>query len=311
MKQQQNPTTASNEANEANEAADSVRFWGVRGSIPSPGPHTAQVGGNTSCVEVNLAGERVIIDGGSGLRQLGTAHGALPLDAHLLFSHLHWDHIQGVPFCGPLYNPRSRVRMLGPADLHAALAKQMSGPTFPVSLEVMGARLSFEPIRPGATLRIGAITVRTAPLSHPGGAIGYRLEHAGRAVVYASDTEHPEHGLDAALLELAANADVLIYDAQYTPEEYPQRVGWGHSTWLKGCELAEAARARALVLFHHDPTRDDDAVAAIEATARARFAGARAAREGLVLTLDTRGEAKGSAGAAMTRGDAARDGVHL
>ena len=262
-----------------------VRFWGVRGSIPSSGPSTAGVGGNTSCVEVRLGGRRFILDGGTGLHRLGMAQASVLLEAHLLFGHLHWDHIQGVPFFGPLFDPRSRVAMVGPAGLKQTLDAQMSGPSFPVGMEVMGARKRFEELSPGDAVTVGDVQITTAPLSHPGGGLAYRLQHGDVSVVYACDTEHPRTGLDRALLRLATDATVLIYDAMYLPHEYPSRVGWGHSTWEQGVRLALAARVSRLLLTHHDPTRDDEGVARMEQSAAMAFAGARAAREGMCIAL--------------------------
>jgi len=266
---------------------DAIRFWGVRGSIASPGPATARVGGNTSCIEVTLGDKRIILDAGTGLRQLGSAHGALPIDAHLLLSHLHWDHIQGIPFFGPLFNPQSQIHVIGPNAVHQALTRQMSMPTFPIGMDLFAARLSFEPIQAGARFKIGEVDVRTAPLNHPGGAIAYRLSCGDRSLVYACDTEHPAQGIDTNLLELARGVDVLIYDSQYLPEEYPARVGWGHSTFEKGAELAHEAGVGALILTHHDPSRDDDAVAEIETRARKLFANSFAAKEGMAVELAT------------------------
>lgn len=263
-----------------------LRFWGVRGSIAAPGKQTSTVGGNTACVELRLAGQRIILDGGTGLRKLGMAQGAEPLVAHVLFGHLHWDHIQGVPFCGPLFNPASRVTMMGPPGLEQALARQMSLPTFPVTMEAMGADIEFQPLAAGASLDLGQVRVTTAPLNHPGGGVAYRLEGGGHSVVYACDTEHPASGLDADLLRLARGATVLIYDAQFLPDEYPSRVGWGHSTYADGARLARAAGVEQLVLTHHDPNRDDTQVHAVEQAARVLFPATRAAREGEVLELD-------------------------
>ncbi|MCC6750371.1 MAG: MBL fold metallo-hydrolase [Deltaproteobacteria bacterium] len=264
-----------------------VRFWGVRGSVPCPGPATAEVGGNTSCVEVRLGGERILLDGGTGLRQLGLRQAGLPLEATLLFGHLHWDHIQGVPFCAPLYHPQSRVRLVGPQGLLRALATQMSGgPTFPIGLEALSAQLAVEPIDAGARFRVGSVEIATTALRHPGGVIGYRLTAHGRSVVYACDVEHAAEGLDAPLVELARGADLLVYDAQYLPEEYPAKVGWGHSTFERGAALARAAGVGQLALTHHDPSRTDAAVAELEARARALFPRTVAAREGLTLRLD-------------------------
>jgi len=269
----------------ANAPSNAIRFWGVRGSIASPGSHTTGVGGNTSCVEICLAGERILLDGGTGLRALGQARGPAPLEATLLFGHLHWDHIQGVPFFGPLFHPQSRLRLVGPAGLEAALRGQMSGPVFPVSMEAFNAGLTLENVAPGARLQVGEVTVTTTALDHPGGCIGYRLEHAGHAVVYAVDHEQRGVTLDPALVDLAAGAEVLIHDAQYLPEEQAGKVGWGHSTYVQAVQLAVAAGVQTLVLTHHDPTRDDVAVLQIEQRARQLFPGTWAAREGLTLEL--------------------------
>jgi phosphoribosyl 1,2-cyclic phosphodiesterase len=262
-----------------------VRFHGVRGSIPSPGPRTARVGGNTSCVEVRRGELRLVLDAGTGLRRLGLAAGTAPVRAHLLFSHLHWDHIQGIPFFGPLFDRRSEVAMIGPAGLQAALATQMSRPTFPVTTEMLPAAIRHTEIRPGARFTVGDLDVTTAPLNHPGGAIGYRLAWDGGALVYACDVEPRAGGHDPALVDLARGADLLIIDAQYLPEEYPAKVGWGHGTYEDAAEVAAAAEVGELVLTHHDPGRDDLAVARLERRARHEFARTRCAREGLVLEV--------------------------
>ncbi|HZS37596.1 MAG TPA: MBL fold metallo-hydrolase [Polyangia bacterium] len=280
-----------------------VRFWGVRGSIASSGSRLAQVGGNTSCVEVRCgepgAEQTIILDAGTGLRDLGAElmrRG--PVDAALLVSHFHWDHIQGFPFFVPAYVPGNRVAIYGGgggarpgggcASLRAAFEAQMRAPHFPVDLGAMRATLEFREVSPGARFNLGAVEVRTAAARHPNGCLAWRLDFDGRSVVYATDHEHDDSGRpDAGLLELARGADVLIYDAQYTPEEYAAgKRGWGHSTAEEGARLAAAAGASQLVLFHHDPGRDDWQVACIEAETRGRFPLTVAAREGLVLTLD-------------------------
>jgi len=270
-----------------------IRFWGVRGSIASPGPDTATVGGNTSCVEVCCDSTRIILDAGTGLRKLGIEmmRGPDPRRASLLLSHLHWDHIQGIPFFAPAYVRSSELTIYGhessAASLQSALAKQMSSPVFPVELDDLPATINLRPIRDGASVLIGSARVTARRLNHPGGVMGYRIDHGEHSVVYATDTEHYAC-VDPVLRELAEGADILIYDAQYTPEEYggevgPPRVGWGHSTFEAGARLAEEAGVRQLVLFHHDPMRDDDAVAALERRACARFRNTIAARESLVL----------------------------
>ncbi len=280
-------------------AADAVtlRFWGVRGSCPAPGPATAGVGGNTSCVTVEASGELLILDGGTGLRALGDqllARG--PVDTAILFSHVHWDHIQGIPFFAPIFRSDTRLAMWGAPEhmtLEAVMQRQMGGPTFPVPLDRVPAELSFHPIDPGAIASIGPFRITVAGLRHPNGVHGYRIESGGRSIVYATDTEHQAGTIDAGLVALARGADLLIYDAQYTPAEYlgqigPARIGWGHSTWEEAVRVASAAGVGQLVLFHHDPTHDDPAIAAIEASAAAILPGTIAAREGLTIELEAR-----------------------
>jgi phosphoribosyl 1,2-cyclic phosphodiesterase len=273
-----------------------IRFWGVRGSIASSGSRVQQVGGNTSCVEVRCGEQTLVLDAGTGLRELGAElmrRG--PVDVALLVSHFHWDHIQGFPFFVPAYVPGNRIAIHGGAggaeapSLRAAFEAQMRAPHFPVALDAMRAALEFHEVAAGARFSVGAVEVRTAAARHPNDCLAYRLDFAGRSVVYATDHEHDagEGELDRGLCELARGADVLIYDAQYTPEEYAAgKRGWGHSTAEEGARLAAAAGVGQLVLFHHDPTRDDWQVARIEAETRGRFPATLAAREGLVLTLD-------------------------
>jgi phosphoribosyl 1,2-cyclic phosphodiesterase len=273
-----------------------IRFWGVRGSVPSPGPETAEVGGNTSCVEVVAGDTRIILDAGTGMRRLGNqllARG--PVDATVLLSHVHWDHIQGIPFFAPVYVPGSKISFVsgaGAMPLRDALHAQMRKPHFPVDMNDLPSHLSFDDLRDKAKTQIGDVAVTLTKANHPDAVYAYRLEHEGRSVVYATDTEHYSC-VDQRLVTLARDADVLIYDAQYLPDEYagkngPTRVGWGHSTWDAGVELARAAGVGKLVLFHHDPMRTDDGVRAIEALARGEFKETVAAREGLELTLGAR-----------------------
>ncbi len=263
-----------------------IRFWGVRGSIASPGPETAQVGGNTSCVEVRCGKERIVLDAGTGLRSLGNAlvKTGEPQSLTLLLSHFHWDHIQGLPFFVPAYMPQTKLVVVGSSDgrhsLRDKLSRQMTEPHFPVQLDDLSANLSYREARAGGRFDVGGgIEVRVARLNHPGGVFAYRIEHEGKSIVYATDTEHYAC-VDPALRALAEGADVLIYDAQYTPEEYQSKVGWGHSTFASGAEVAKSAGVKKLVLFHHDPQRTDAGVAAIEDAARVLFPETIAAREG-------------------------------
>ncbi len=268
-----------------------VRFWGVRGSVASPGPDTVKVGGNTSCVEVLAGSTRIILDAGTGLRRLGdTLLGQGPVEATVLLSHLHWDHIQGLPFFAPLYVPNTRLHIVsGPCGTPCRdiLRRQMSAPTFPVDLEALPAALSFQEVRERQRFVVGDAEITVARANHPDAVYAYRIEHGGRSVVYATDTEHYAC-VDPRLRALARGADLLIYDAQYLPTEYTgeagmSRVGWGHSTWEAAVSLAEAAGVGQLALFHHDPSRDDEGVARIEALARRRFGDTVAACEGMRL----------------------------
>jgi phosphoribosyl 1,2-cyclic phosphodiesterase len=271
-----------------------VRFLGVRGSIATPGAHTI-AGGNTACVEVTAGDSRVIIDAGTGLRQLGDermAHG--PRASTILLSHLHWDHISGLPFFTPVYVPGHTVEIMsgpnGVMPLADAMRELFRAPFFPVDYAQLGGNLVTRELKANDRFAVGAINVTMAKLNHPDPVYGFRLEHGGRAIVYATDTEHYAC-VDPTLAKLAAGADVLIYDAQYTPAEYPSKVGWGHSTWQAGVDLARAAGVPQLVLFHHDPGRTDVQLAAIEAEARAAYPGTIAAREGTVLVASARAAA--------------------
>jgi phosphoribosyl 1,2-cyclic phosphodiesterase len=283
-----------------------LSFWGVRGSLPSPGPDTVIVGGNTACVEVTGGGSRVILDAGSGLRALGDSLVAKGehRDVDVLLSHVHWDHVMGLPFFTPLYIPGARVRVhAGPLGipLNDVLAKQMQQPMFPIDLTSVGADVSTHELPRRGVMDFGALTVHTAELNHPDPVTAYRVSYGGRSIVYATDTEHRDGMIDGTLASLARGADVLIYDAQYTPEEYagkvgPSKRGWGHSTYAAGVELARAAGVKTLVLFHHDPRRSDDGVADIVRRARELFPETVAAREGLSIRLEAhRAETRGPA----------------
>lgn len=263
-----------------------VRFLGVRGSIATPGPDKT-CGGNTACVEVTAGDTRIIIDAGTGLRALGDErmkHG--PRHSTILLSHLHWDHVAGLPFFTPIYVPGHRVEIAsgpnGVMSLDAAMRDLFRAPFFPVDWAQIQDQVSTRELRANDKFQIGDIAITMAKLNHPDPVYGFRLEHAGQSIVYATDTEHFAC-VDPMLKKLAAGADILIYDSQYTPDEYPSKVGWGHSTWLAGAELARAAGVPQLVLFHHDPNRTDDALAKIEAEAASDLPGTVAAREGMVL----------------------------
>jgi phosphoribosyl 1,2-cyclic phosphodiesterase len=278
-----------------------VKFWGVRGSIPTPGPDTVHFGGNTSCVEVRAAKALLVFDGGTGLRLLGKELvRQMPFEAHIFFSHVHWDHIQGFPFFDPAFVPGNSIHLYGGNNvsrtLEETLAGQMDHPSFPVHLTDMGAKMTFNDLFEGQSLEVDAgdgakVRVTTGRGNHPNGVWAYRIDHAGRSVVYATDTEHYAV-TDPKLAKLARAADVLIYDAQYTPEEYAgtagtggPKVGWGHSTFDAAVQLAKVAGVNQLVLFHHDPMQSDAAVRDKEKRAKALFSNTIAAYEGLVIEL--------------------------
>lgn len=282
-----------------------VRFWGVRGSIACPGAGTVRYGGNTSCVEMRVGNQLLIFDGGTGLRVLGQSLlPEMPLDAHLFFTHSHWDHIQGFPFFVPAFVKGNRFHIYGAiapngSTIEQRLTDQMLHPNFPVPLQVMGADLKFHDLEVGDSVTLSDtlsdITVETALLNHPGEAIGYRINWQNQAVAYVTDTEHFPDRLDENVLHLAREADLLIYDATYTDEEYhnpkSSKVGWGHSTWQEAVKIAKAASVKKLVIFHHDPLHDDNFMDQVrEATAR-QFPNSVVAWEGLTIDLASHGPA--------------------
>lgn len=270
-----------------------VRFWGVRGSTPTPQAENLRFGGNTACVEVRTpSGDCLIFDAGTGIRELGRqllqeAAGE-PLHANVFLTHFHWDHIQGLPFFAPLYGAANSVAFYSGKtgrSLRETLEGQMAQPYFPVDFAKVAAQRSFRELDAESAVAVGGATVRSFPLNHPQGASGYRIEAGGGVIVYATDFEHGNRELDEILLRNAKDADILICDTQYTPAEYERHRGWGHSTWLHAAQLAREANARQLVLFHHDPSHDDHAMARIQTEARAEFPNTAAAWEGLTASL--------------------------
>jgi phosphoribosyl 1,2-cyclic phosphodiesterase len=270
-----------------------VRFWGVRGSLPTPGRKTVRYGGNTACVEVRLDERRVILDAGSGLVEFVAATAAEPgpVNTDLLLSHTHYDHICGLPFYTPLFRPNNEIRIWAgrlnhdvPADV--AVRSSMTPPLMPDMVSLIRARVDYHEFAVGSELDLGGgVTVRTAMLQHPGGCVGYRIEWSGYAMVYATDTAHGHPTADAALRALCQGAGLLIYDAMFTDDEFPSRSGWGHSTWRAGVRLAEQCGVRQLALFHHAPFRDDTAMAKLVGDAALARPRTIAAREGLELTV--------------------------
>ncbi|MFZ5468796.1 MAG: MBL fold metallo-hydrolase [Myxococcota bacterium] len=274
-----------------------IRFWGVRGSVAASGSQVARIGGNTSCLEVTHQGHRLILDAGTGIRGLGEEllHAGQPVCATLLFSHLHWDHVQGFPFFTPAYLPTSQLTLYGPpagteGDLASVLAKQMEPPNFPVPLSAMRARLRFSTATPGAPLEIGPFRVLPFKVPHPQGCLGYRIDAGEKRFVYMTDVELSLATLTPQILSAMEGADALCLDAQYTPDEYrgasgPSRKGWGHSTMIDAAQVACAAGAKRLFLFHHDPAHNDDTVEAMAEEARNHFERSEPARENKRIIL--------------------------
>jgi phosphoribosyl 1,2-cyclic phosphodiesterase len=271
-----------------------LRVWGARGTIPTPGADHARCGGNTACLAMRLgANEHVVLDCGSGLREFGRSL-AEPGNGerrvfHVLLSHYHFDHLEGLPYFQPLYDPRSEIEFYGfepeGRSVRETLENLIRPPYFPVALAGVPSRLRF--LRAGPEpLRVGAVTASSLPLNHPDGSLAWRLEYGGRRVLFATDHEHGNDAIDAGLERFADGADLLIYDATYVPSEYESmRRGWGHSTWYAAVALARAARVRRLVLFHHHPDHSDDELERLLEFARADFPATDLAREGQEFTL--------------------------
>lgn len=286
--------------------AYTVTFWGTRGSIPTPGPSTARYGGNTPCVAVEGAGgELVILDAGTGIRALGNRladrhNGAV--QAEILLSHAHWDHIQGLPHFKPFFAPGNAVRIWGSRQgsmsLEAILRQQMDPAVFPVPLDALSARLTVQHIEPGE-FTIGAFRVRAMRLRHPGTTLGYRLTPTagGPSMAYVTDNElgeGPDYGTPNSwrsdFMQFLDGVTLLIHDAMYTPEQLASHRGWGHSSFAQAIAIAREARVPQLVLFHHEPEHDDRALDALVAAAQRAVPGGGppeviAAREGLQLAL--------------------------
>ncbi len=292
-----------------------VRFWGTRGSIPTPGRATYRYGGNTSCVEIRIEDKLFICDGGTGLRELGVdllrTSGGAPIVAHFLFSHMHWDHIQGFPFFAPIYQPMNTFHIYGsrPGDtrFHSLLSGQMRSSYFPVDFSELNANIVANELGEDGTRVIDGVTVRCLEQRHPGGSYAYSLEKDGYKVVYATDNEidlilgdptlpirEPDapRAIPADIVDFCRNADLLIIDGQYTDAEYRKYTGWGHNRATTATDLAIAANVKQLAIYHHDPMQSDKDVEAKIEHCRVRVAQQGSsvfvfpAREGVELRID-------------------------
>lgn len=272
-----------------------VRYWGVRGSIPCPGTSTLRLGGNTSCVEVSADGETIILDAGSGIRALGSRlmKEGKPVRASLFFTHVHHDHIQGLPFFVPAFLPTTQLKIYGERKgdfgIREIISGVMTAPFFPVPIAALRAQIEYHDIKEGDAVKVGSnVTVIAGRLNHPNGALGYRIESVekGRKRVFAhiTDTEHQAEP-DQNVIALIRDADAFSYDSSYTPQEYETKKGWGHSTWAEGIKVAKLARAKRYLLWHHDPSHSDKDMEKILADARKEFKATLLSYEGLELSL--------------------------
>lgn len=267
----------------------SLRCWGVRGSTPTPGSSTLRYGGETACFEIRAGDALVLVDCGSGARNLGMElcqAGARSFD--LFFTHTHLDHICGLPFFKPAYDPNFAVtawagHFQGETDLVEIVGRIMSPPIFPVAAKTLKA-VEFKSFTAGDQIpRSDDLEIRTIRLNHPGGACGYRFDYHGKSICIITDHEHGDPDVDAALPGFVEGADVMIYDAMFTDEEYDTFKGWGHSTWQKAVELAKTAKVKTPVLFHHDPRRSDEELDEIGMAAQSAYPGMLVASEGMIL----------------------------
>jgi phosphoribosyl 1,2-cyclic phosphodiesterase len=296
-----------------------LKIWGVRGSIPVPGQTTTRYGGNTSCIEVRADGELIVLDAGSGIRGLGLAleneFGSNPINLSLLITHVHWDHIQGFPFFVPAYNDKNKIQIFGydgaGSGLQEILKGQMATPFFPVELYDLPGKIDIQKLE-SMDFKIGNVRVRSRFMNHPGVCVGYRILASKGSIAYLPDHEPYEafklhsaksHLLSpeqtkkraredrAELVKFLQGADVLVLDTQYTDEEYQSHIGWGHGSLSTAISLALDANVRKLVLFHHDPTHDDDMIDNMLQTARKiaakseSYLEVEAAREGAEITV--------------------------
>lgn len=274
------------------QASYKLRFWGVRGTVPTPDLDKLRYGGNTSCLAVALGEhEHLILDCGSGVRLLGNALAKrkppAPTRYHIFFSHYHLDHIDGLPYFHPLYDANSTITFhgfeAGGRSIRQILETLISPPFFPVTLAHVPAKVDYVATN-GRSFDFGDVRVSCLPLRHPDGSLSYRLEHGDRRIVFATDHEHGDETTDTALVKFSEDADYLIYDATYLRAEYESlRKGWGHSTWYAAIQTARAARVKTLVLFHHHPEHSDDELDQVLRVAREEMPRTEIAREGLEL----------------------------
>ena len=269
-----------------------LRFWGVRGTVPTPEPDKLRYGGNTACAAIRVADDEVLIlDCGTGARILGAAlakeRRGQPTRYNIFLSHYHFDHIEGLSLFQPLYDPASTITFHGFASdgrsIRQNLETLIAPPYFPVSLAGVPAKVEFKDVD-GSTFHVGDLRVDSIPLSHPDGSVAYRVRRGDRSLIFATDHEHGVEAVDRGLIAFCRDADYLIYDATYMQAEYETlRKGWGHSTWYAAVQVARSATVKTLILFHHHPEHTDEQLDEMERIARLELPTALVAREGMEL----------------------------
>jgi len=270
-----------------------LTFWGVRGTAPVCGKDQIKYGGHTPCASIfSSKREIMIIDAGTGIMRLGDGlikkMGKKPICVHLFLTHFHIDHIMGIPFFGPLYSRKTRIVFyspLIPVKTKKLLSRLMESPFFPISFEETKSEKKFIKV-PSNSFHIGDVQISHIPLNHPQGSYAYRFRENGKSIVFATDTEHPEKGMDLQLVFFAKGAHIFVYDSTFTPNEYIQsKKGWGHSTWLEGTKIARQAEVRRLYLSHFNPSHLDKEIDDIINSARNKFSETYGAKEGLTEEL--------------------------
>lgn len=270
-----------------------LKFWGTRGSIPTSGADIQEFGGATCCVSAQFNDTFVVFDAGTGIYPLGAWLLAQNIkQAHLFLSHLHYDHIIGLPFFKPLWQPDNTIHIYaghveGVKDLETFMHNAISPPLFPIPLLKSSlSDITLKNLSPGDKIDLTSkVTIETVPLNHPGGALGYKLNHQGKSVCYITDNEHPNDGHDQLLIEFVKDTDCLIYDATFSGKEYANFKGWGHSTWEEATYVARQAHVKQLVIYHHNPDHNDATMREIEKQAQQHFPNTIVAREGFTIDL--------------------------
>ena len=271
-----------------------VKIWGCRGSIACPAPTHLKYGGNTTSLEVDVGGRKVLLDCGTGIRNLGKEMMKEAQEyCHILLSHTHWDHINGFPFFAPAFDKNRHFEIMAGhlmenGGIRNVLETQMDNPMFPVPLEAMQAQLTFTDFNAGEDIDLGisGAKVRTTLLNHPNDATGYRIDYNGSSMCLITDTEHVPGKLDQNILGLIEGADLVIYDATYTEEEFPTKIGWGHSTWNEGVRLCKEAGVKRLGIFHHDPEHDDVFMDGVAEAAHREWEGAFVIQENMDFLVE-------------------------